>query len=152
MGVGVSTSQWPHRSRGGGRKAPLICTSTLQNPRSSSWAGAPEGPFMLAGAELRSKRHRLPNTALGLGRVTWGRGDQGARASIGQGSVSFGHPDTHAFETRRSWQLKQSEQGAFINGPIHSQQSPLFEPAQRWALSPRATRKKSPKTWSQIRA
>lgn len=69
----------------------------------------------------------------------------GPGPGIGQGSNSFGHPDTHAFETGRSWQLKQSEEGTFINGPIHSQQSPLSEPAQRWAFSPRAAGKKSPK-------
>ena len=75
----------------------------------------------------------------------------GPGPGLGQGSNSFGHPDTQAFKTGRSWQLKSSEQGAFINGPIHSQQSPLSETAQRWALSPRATGKNSPKTWSQIR-
>lgn len=91
------------------------------------------------GPRLR-RDHRRSGVAMGPG------------PGRGQRSNSFGHPNTPAFETGRSWQLKQSKEGNFINGPIHSQQSPLSEPAQRWAFSPRTTRKKSPKTWSQIRS
>lgn len=144
---------------GKGAERPFVC-STLQSPHSSYWALAPETPSLIRdhvihteggraqvqetqtskqGPRLR-RDHRRSGVAMGPG---LGRG---------QRSNSFGHPNTPAFETGRSWQLKQSKEGNFINGPIHSQQSPLSEPAQRWAFSPRATRKKSPKTWSQIRS
>lgn len=80
----LSTSLWPHRSRGGGRRALHVC------PCSSSWAPASKGhPWSqtmwstwsaLREAELRSKRHRPLSRALSLGGVTWGRGGHRARA------------------------------------------------------------------------
>lgn len=123
-------------------------TLPLPNP---SWALVPRDAYQKCWGPFWRGRQSLDPRDTDLPARPWPRqghvmeAAMGSGPVLGQGSNSFAHPDTWAFETERRWQLKHSERRGLINGPIHPQQSPLSVPAQQWTLFPRASQKKSPR-------